>query len=49
MVFSNAGFGDYKAFEDSDFSYKKAFFDVNLKAHVMLADYFCKAFLAKPA
>ena len=47
LVFSNAGYGDYQKFEDSDYCYKEKFLRVNVDSHVMIADYFIKLFLKR--
>lgn len=44
VCYSNAGFGEYSAFEKTDFEHKNKFMNVNIDSHVAVADYFIKMF-----
>eukprot|EP00703_Trepomonas_sp_PC1_P000659 JAP95947.1 Reductase [Trepomonas sp. PC1] len=44
LCFSNAGYGEYRAFHATSFEHKKAFMQVNLDSHICVADFFIKIF-----
>ena len=47
LCFSNAGYGEYKAFHTTSFDHKKIFMRVNLDSHVCVSDFFVKIFVER--